>query len=138
MLYTREGLIHCYDAWKKNAEPNDNIMFFKPAIYDGGGGLCAMNTIEMDSEKKNWRRLAQQGKVVIRFYNSKSFTHEDGNTWHFLVLQPTDEDHSGNQTDPMGIFILNEMVSGYIYAFKEKKHRDNIQKFVMKGLPQPN
>lgn len=128
-------MLECYEGWKRGAEPNDNIMFHKDAVYNQGGGLCAMNTSEMDDQKKLWRTLAQAGKIVIRFYNSKSYTHEDGNTWHFLVVQPTNEDEC--QTDPLGIFILGEMVSGFIYAFKNKKHRDNIQKYVMKGLPQP-
>jgi hypothetical protein len=39
--------------------------------------------------------------------------------------------------DPFGLFILGEMVSGYIYAFKTAQNRDAIYSYVMKDIEEP-
>jgi len=127
---TREQMIEAYQGWKDTAGPNDNVMFFHHQSFVSKGCLSCMNTQEMDAQKKIWKTLKQQGKIEIHKYNSKTYTHEDGNTWHFLVVQPTNLEDSN--IDPLGIFILGEMVSGFIYAFKNKKHRDRTQDYVMK------
>jgi len=134
-LITRDMMLHAYSEWKRTALPDDTIIFFNARECErvGGIGLCAMNLQEMETQKKQWRKLAQDKKIKIQKFNNKTYKHEDGNTWHFLVVQPTNLDDCN--MDPMGIFIMGEMVSGFIYAFKHKKHRDTVQKFVMNGLP---
>ena len=133
-VFTNESVKSAYESWKATALRNDNVIFMKPSMFLQSGLLCAMNTAEMDEEKRRWRTLAREGKVTIRFVNSKSRALNDGREWHFFVLQPTNPDECG--PDPFGMFVLGEMVSGFIYAFKSKKHRDRIQEYVMKGLPQ--
>lgn len=132
-VINREAMIGAYVDWKRNTCPNDNVIFFKSNCFISQG-LMAMNTPEMDVQKKIWKKLAKDGKITIRFGNSKTKTTEDGLTWHFLVVQPTNEDDC--QMDPFGLLIMGEMVSGFVYAFKNKKHRDQVQQYVMKNLPQ--
>ena len=36
------------------------------------------------------------------------------------------------QMDKLGLFVLNEMVDGYVYVFKTKANRDNIFKWLNK------
>ena len=132
-IITKEAMLFAYEEWKRNTCPNDNIIFFKSNAFIGQG-LMAMNTPEMEVQKKIWKKMAKEGKITIRFKNSKTKTTEDGLTWHFLVVQPTNKDH--HDIDPFALMIMGEMVSGFLYAFKNKKHRDQVQQYVMKDLPQ--
>ena len=93
--------------------------------------LCVCNRVEMDAQMKVWRKAHRHGKIFIHDYNCKTSTQApDGKEWHFLVVQNADLEKSWNS--PIGLFLLGEYVSGTIYAFKSKKNRDAVQKYVMK------
>jgi hypothetical protein len=93
---------------------------------------------EITAQSKAWRQLAVQGKFKIGRYNNKERTH-DGRTWYFLVGQPykTNGKMEECSWDPFGLFILGEMVSGFIYAFKTAQNRDAIYSYVMKDIEEP-
>ena len=92
--------------------------------------LCSCNRVEMDAQMKVWRKAHRQGKIFIHDYNCKTAQGPDGKEWHFLVVQNADLEQSWNS--PIGLFLLNEFVSGTMYVFKSKKNRDAVQKYVMK------
>ena len=90
------------------------------------------NEKECQLEMKRWRKLAKENKLVIEKYNNKSATAFDVE-WHFLVIQPKDLNEDWG-IDTGGFFILGELVSGHIYAFKSKDNRNKVEQYVMKGL----
>ena len=93
--------------------------------------FCLLNREEMDTQMKIWRKMRKDGGLKIKRYNSKTAEH-NGKTYHFFVIQPYENGKMEEcNFDPMGLFILGEMVSGYIYAFPNKANRDAVEKWVM-------
>ena len=119
-IVTDDMIKHAYEGWKNGAKKTDSIMFLHQRLFHEKGILCAMNNTEMKTQMRDWRRLAKQGKLTIRFINSKSRTLEDGNTWHWFVVQPINDD---SNLDSLGLFLLGEWVDGFIYCFKSKENK---------------
>jgi hypothetical protein len=93
--------------------------------------FALLNREEMNGEMKRWKTLRKQGLIKMKRYNSKTAEYK-GKSYHFLTLQPyKDGKLCPCNFDPMGLFILGEMVSGYIYAFTNKANRDAVEKYVM-------
>ena len=132
-VVTREMMIEAYEGWKRGAKKTDTVMFLHQRLFHQTGILCAMNNTEMKTQMRDWRKFAKEGKITIRFINSKSRTLEDGNTWHWFVVQPTNGECD---FDSLGLMVLGEMVDGFIYCFKSKENRDRVQEYVMKGVEQ--
>lgn len=133
-VVTRDMIITAYEGWKATAKKTDTVMFLHQKMFQENGIFCCMNNTEMKTQMRLWRNLARRGKITIRFVNSKSKTLEDGNTWHWLVVQPTNPMELS--MDSLGAMLLGEMVDGFVYCFKSKVNRDRTQEYVMKGLEQ--
>ena len=90
-----------------------------------------LNRGELNEQMTIWKKQRKSGEVKIKRYNSKTAV-VDGKEYHFFVVQPQ---KNGKMLecnfDPMGLFILGEWVSGYIYAFTNKANRDAVEKYVM-------
>ena len=114
-VVTKEMMIEAYEGWKRGAKKTDTVMFLHQRLFHQTGILCAMNNTEMKTQMRDWRKLAKEGKITIRFINSKSRTLEDGNTWHWFVVQPQNGEPC---LDSLGLMILGEWVDGFIYCFK--------------------
>ena len=76
------------------------------------------------------RNSYRKGKINILACNSKSATTPDGKEWHFFVVQAMNLDDAW--TDPFALFLLGEMVDGWVYCFSDKRNRDRIQEYVLK------
>jgi len=104
------------------------------------GVFSLYDKTEMTSQMKLWRKLAKEGKVKMGHYNNKD-KKEGGRDWAILVVQPYDPITNKMKEcdfDPMGLFIMGEMVSGFIYAFRSKENRDKVFEYVMKDIVPPN
>jgi hypothetical protein len=89
-------------------------------------------------QMKSWRKLAKDGKIKIAEYNNKTKKINGVEHYTLVVQEYADGEFSeANCLDPMGMFILGEMVSGYVYLFKSKENRDKTFEYVMKGVSQP-
>lgn len=130
---TKDMIERAYDGWKTHSKETDTVMFLHYDQFQEARMFSAMNNTEMQTQMRLWRKLAKEGKVTIRFVNSKSKTLEDGNTWHWLVIQ---RPKCWVPYDTLGTMLLGFMVSGHIYCFKSKVNRDRVQEYVMKGLEQ--
>ena len=90
-----------------------------------------LNRGELNEQMRIWKKQRKSGEVRIKRYNSKTAV-VDGKEYHFFVVQPTENGKMVDcNFDPMGLFILGEWVSGYIYAFTNKANRDAVEKYVM-------
>lgn len=93
-----------------------------------------MNVEELQENMRMWRALAVQGKIKIMDYNSKTKKIFD-KEWYILVVQKYENGEQVFQDyDPVGTMLMNYIVSGHIYAFKRKSNRDDVARYVMKGL----
>ena len=133
-LINREIIINsfkpAYHSWKQN-----EIMM---SYYVSRSCFSLYNKTQTQQQMKLWRKLAKEGKIKIAEYNNKTKII-NGVEHYILVVQAYDggEFNESNSFDPMGIFILGEMVDGYIYLFKSKENRDKTYEYVMKGIQQP-
>jgi hypothetical protein len=119
-----------YPTWGRNEIMMSYVVARKCfAFYNKTNSLDQM---------KSWRKYAKDGKIKIAEYNNKTKII-NGVEHYTLVVQEYDNgDFSdANSLDPMGMFILGEMVSGYVYLFKSKENRDKTFEYVMKGVSQP-
>ena len=132
MIISKDSVHNAYEVWKSTTKKTDSVMFCNMELYKETGFFSCMNNTEMKTQMRMWRKIAKKGGLTIRFINSKSKTLDDGKTWHWLVVQPT----GYYAIDPLGAFVLGEMVNGFIYCFKSKENRDIVQEYVMKGLDQ--
>ena len=83
----------------------------------------------MKEQMKQWRKLAKQGKLIMRKCNNKNFEYE-GKEYYLLEVQ-------GIQDDPIcliGLFIAGLMVNGFGYVFLNEENRDRVYEYVMKGI----
>ena len=124
----RNKIANCYCKMIKNREKGDVVWTWNRTHM----AFSVYNEEEFRPQMAEWRRLAKEGEIVIKKYNSKSATTFDGNEWHFLVVQRVDKTDA--TFDPAGLFLLGEMVSGYIYAFKRRTNRNRVEKYVMNEL----
>ena len=96
------------------------------------------NKTQTQNQMRMWRKLAKDGKIKIAEYNNKTKIINGVEHYTFVVqLYDGDEFSKSNSFDPLGLFILNEMVDGYTYLFKSKENRKNIYEYVMKDIQQP-
>jgi hypothetical protein len=105
------------------------------------GQLSWFDKKEMTSQMKSWRKLAKEGKMKMGHYNNKTKKTDDGREWFFLVAQcydPITTKMKECNFDPLGLFVMGEMVSGYLYAFRNKENRDKVFEYVMKDIAPPN
>jgi hypothetical protein len=127
-------VLNAYEGWKNAQKKTDTVMFCHKRKFHEEGIFCAMNNTEMKVQMRQWRNFVKRGLLTIRFVNSKERTLEDGMTWYWFVVQPTNPTES--DIDSLGAFLLGEMVSGFIYCFKSKQNRDRVQEYIMKGFEQ--
>jgi hypothetical protein len=80
-------------------------------------GFMALTRPQVNESIMNWK-----GKVEVLPANHRTFTRGK-NTFYCLTITPNDEDCC---IDPFGMFILNFMVRGYIYAFRSEADRDYV------------
>ena len=131
-IITKDQIEYAYRGWKHTTTNNDTVMFLHKEQYSIHKCLSAMNNVEMAEQMKLWRKEAKKSKLVIRGCNNKQRTLEDGMTWYFLVVQPEGLEDVG--MDSLGLMLLGEMVSGFVYAFTRKANRDMVYEYVMRGI----
>ena len=128
---TRNHIVRNYLGMLQGKTTKDICWFYQYKQEE----ICCMNKDELHEQMKLWRTLAVDGKIKIMKYNNRKRTSFDGKEWYILVVQPTENGNQFyNQYDPVGLLLLNFMVSGMVYCFKEKKNRDDIAKWVMRKL----
>jgi len=89
-------------------------------------------------QQMEWSKQAKARTLKIFNYNNKEATDDKGNKWYFLVVQPyINGEMAECNIDPFGLFILGELVSGYVYAFRKEKDRDGCHQAVMAFIPKP-
>ncbi len=128
--YSKDKTNNAYTKWLASTTPSDTCMFAHRKSFEEGKGLSAFNNAELKDQMKIWRKQAKDGVITIRNCNSKTKTTDDGREWFIFVVQAKE----ALGLDPLGMFVLSEMVDGFIYAFTSKANRDSIQKYIMKGL----
>lgn len=133
-LITRDMVLNAYEGWKNASKKTDTVMFCHKGLFQEQGIFSAMNNTEMKVQMRQWRKLVKRGLLTIRFVNSKERTLEDGITWYWFVVQPTNPYEC--DMDSLGAMLLGEWVDGFIYCFKSKENRDRVQEWVMKGFEQ--
>ena len=125
--FTRDQVVGMYEGGKKERQSGDLAVTWMLAIDN----FAYLDKPMLNEQMKIWRKMAKDGMVVIRRCNNKTTTTTSGDTLHFLVVQSTNEENAPNV---FGTFVLNEMVSGAVYAFYNKNNRDMVHAFVMKGI----
>lgn len=83
-----------------------------------------------------WRRNALIGQIKINHFNSKELTDPNGIVWFTLVVQAyvAESTNVFSPNDPFGLFVLNFLVNGHVYAFKDKRNRDAVYNYVMNNI----
>lgn len=127
-------VIHQYDKATQQLGSTDLALSFFHAAKE----FYVLNKAELEEQMRTWRKLAKEGTVKMRAYNNKTQTAR-GRTWHFLVVQsyhPNGEMMECN-VDPFGLFVLGELVNGFVYAFTREANRNMVYEYVMKDVSQP-
>ena len=124
---TQDNAMSAYKAMELR---QDEICWYAHQTQSFTDGLFVMSKGLMRQQMKNWRNSYRKGKINILACNSKSATTPDGKEWHFFVVQPMNLDDAW--TDPFALFLLGEMVDGWVYCFSDKRNRDRIQEYVLK------
>jgi hypothetical protein len=134
-MFHREQFLSHFAAMEATKEQRDICFFGRRTNLQQG--LSVLDKEEMTEQMREWRSLAKAGKLKIMDCNCKTTTLPNNKKAWFLVVQPFDPE-TGNmkdaQLDPVGLFIVGEMVSGYIYVFDSKRNRDAVKEYVMKGI----
>ena len=77
-----------------------------------------------------WRKLAKDGKIKIAEYNNKTKIINGVEHYTFVVqLYDGDKFSESNSFDPLGLFILGEMVDGYILISINSNQRKIARKY---------
>ena len=118
-----------YNAWR----PNDIMMTF----YCVEQAFSLYNKGKSQNQMKIWRKFAKDGKAKIMEYNNKTIIINDVEHYMFVVQPYENEKMTDCDFDPMGLMVLGELVSGFVYLFKKKENRDVIYNYVMKNISQP-
>ena len=83
----------------------------------------------MKTQMKMWRKLAKEGKIIMRTCNNKNFNYK-GKEYYLLEVQKIEED----PTCLIGLFIAKLLVNGCGYVFLTESSRDKVVEYVMKGI----
>ena len=132
-VYRKYHKADVLDAWKRclaDKGPKDEIIFLHIARFFEYKCLCVMDPKEMDVQAKNWKKQIEDGTISKPLDCNCKTTTVDGKEYHFLVIQPTDLERC--DFDALGLFVLGEMVSGFIYAFENESTRDRIKEYLCK------
>jgi len=129
-----EQVLHQYDVAAQNLRTTDLALSF----FHDAKEFYVLNKEELEEQMRTWRKLSKEGRLKMAAYNNRTQTAK-GRTWYFLVVQAYYP--NGNMmecnVDPFGLFVLNEMVSGFLYAFTREANRNMVYEYVMKDVPQP-
>ena len=129
-IISRNDLARNYIGMRQEKTKDDVCWFY----FHREGGIAVMNIKELQEQMREWRKLAVQGKLKIMDYNNKTKKTFDGKEWYILVVQRYENGVCVSEApDPTGM-LMNYMVSGFIYAFQKKSNRDDVAKYVMRGL----
>lgn len=131
-IINRNDLARSYLGMVQEKTKNDICWFYHQRQIEHG--IAVMNIEELQEQMRSWRKMAREGKLKIMDYNNitKNVLNQE---WHILVVQPYEDGKQlPRNPDPVGLLLMNYMVSGYIYAFKKKENRDDVANYVMKGL----
>ena len=130
LIINRNELARNYFGMLQEKTKNDICWFYHHTEH----GIGVMNIKELQEQMSYWRKLALEGKAKIMDYNNKT-KNVFNKKWHILVVQAYDDgEQVPHNPDPAGCMLMGYMVSGFIYAFKTKKNRDDVANYVMKGL----
>ena len=88
-----------------------------------------INKDEMKIQLKNWRKMIKANKIEVLEGNNLLVYDKRGRPFFILVITPTDANYT--QIDPFGL-VLDYMVSGFIYAYDNKKNRDDCFSYLNK------
>ncbi len=131
-IHTAPQFLGAYEQYKRYEEPRDIVMFYHKNQWDRGQhGFMTMDKHEMKPQMVKWKRMIKQGRLVCRDYNKKTLKADDGREWHVLVVQEAVE--GSDDVDAMGMFVFSFMVSGCLYAFKDKNNRDKVFDYINKA-----
>ena len=86
----------------------------------------------MKEQMRQWRKLAKNGRLIIRRCNHKNFKYK-GKEYYLLVAQGSEED-GVNPSCLIGLFIAGMLVDGFGYVFLNEKNRDKVYEYVMKDI----
>ncbi len=129
-IYSRTEFL---DAWKRameDKEKKDGIIFLHRKSYDKFKCLAVMDNEELKVQAKVWKKQIKTGILEKPLDGNCITSKVDDKDYHLLVIQHKNKDHCYH--DSLGLFILNYMVSGHIYAFESKVNRDRIYNYLSK------
>jgi hypothetical protein len=130
----RESVEKQYAYAISDRRPNEICITYIHRLH----GFSWFNKTIMNKQMKLWRKDAKENKIKMGLYNNKTTKDEQNNTWYILVVQEyCDGEMEECNFDPMGLFIMGEMVSGFMYAFQSESNRDAVYNYVMKDIEQP-
>ena len=121
------------DAWERclaDKGPKDGIIFLHRSRFDEYNCLCVMDDEEIKVQAKIWKKQIEDGTISKPLDSKCKTTTVDGKKYHFLVIQPADLERC--DFDALGVFVLGEIVSGFIYAFENEDTRDRIKEYLCK------
>jgi hypothetical protein len=91
--------------------------------------FCWYDNNTMREQMRQWRKLAKNGKLIMRKCNNKNFEYE-GKEYYLLEAQGSGED----PTCLIGLFVAGMIVNGFGYVFLNESSRDKVYEYVMKDI----
>jgi hypothetical protein len=131
--YHREQIENAFNNAFNDWRPDEVMMTF----YCARKRFNLYNKEVTQANMKIWRKLAKDGKIKIMEYNNKTKLINGVEHYIFVVQPYENEKMTDCNFDPMGLMVLGEMVSGFVYLFKKKENRNAIYNYVMKNISQP-
>ena len=121
----REAFTENFDYSLKQQLKGDVAISFHYGLKE----FCWYDNNTMKEQMRQWRKLAKNGKLIMRRCNNKNFEF-NGKEYYLLEVQ-------GSGGDPpclIGLFIAEMIVSGFGYVFLDETNRDKVYEYVMKDI----
>ena len=87
----------------------------------------------MKGQMKTWRKQAKKGHLHIHPDNCPELTYK-GRKYYGFTLTSIRDGEVVRGIDPVALHLFGYMCDGLTYWMTAKKNRDNIVKYVMKGI----
>ena len=107
-------------------------------FYKAMNAFMWYDKLTLTENMKTWRKSAKNGSIKICKYNNQTYEYMGKTYYTFVIQSYKNNNQQRNEMCPMMLYGFNTMVDGYGYCFKTKENRDDIYKYVMKDINEPN
>ena len=130
-VFHREQIEANLKMMVESLSPRDTCIFF----HKGLGCFNCFDNNELKPQMKIWRKLAKEGKAVMRKCNDGEHTIH-GRKFYSLTFQQADLEDSS--IDSGALLGIGYAVTGCVYFFTNAQNRTRIREYVMKDIPEPD